>query len=107
MTLHVKDNSPQRMEIDLDGPEGNVFCLIVAARMLSSQVGLDPEEVKEDMQSADYYHAVAVFEHHFGSYVDMYGSKETIKRCKESAWVWASTTEIDPVQWSDESVESA
>lgn len=60
--------------IDLTGPEGNVFALIGKARSLAKQLGIDNySDIRDDMMTGDYEHALEVFERHFGDYVELTG----------------------------------
>lgn len=68
-----------KIEIDLTGPDGNVFYLLATAKKLTKTLNdrreneyLVWDEIKEDMMSDDYDHAVDVFEEHFGHIVIMY-----------------------------------
>lgn len=68
-----------KIEIDLTGPDGNVFYLLAMAKKLAKTLNdrreneyLVWDEIKEDMMSSDYDHAVDVFEEHFGHIVIMY-----------------------------------
>jgi len=77
MILEKKESG--MMEIDLTGPDGNVFYLLGSAkklvRLLNERRGneyLVWDEVKEDMMSSDYDHAIEVFEEHFGHIVILY-----------------------------------
>ena len=64
------ENKPQGpVEIDLTGPDGNVYSLIKQARKFANDIGLDADQIQEDMISGSYEHAVNVFEKHFGKYV--------------------------------------
>lgn len=60
------------IEIDLTGPEGNVFVLMGYAKRLARKLDLDGDEILKDMQSSDYRHALGVFERHFGHIVTLY-----------------------------------
>lgn len=78
------------IEIDLTGPNGNVFYLIAVARNLGKQLnfqvesadvltdlGLEtPESFEEwittEMMSSDYEHAVETFDKYFGHLVTLY-----------------------------------
>jgi len=67
------------IEIDLTGPDGNVFSLISTAmdlgRTLNKRRGadyLDINKIREDMMSKDYEHAIKVFDKHFGHIVILY-----------------------------------
>jgi hypothetical protein len=60
------------IEIDLTGPQGNVFFLIGTAGNLAKQLGLDGARIKKEMMSSDYENAVNVFDKNFGSFVTLY-----------------------------------
>jgi len=60
------------IEIDLTGPQGNVFFLIGTASNLAKQLGLDGARIKKEMMSSDYENAVNVFDKNFGSFVTLY-----------------------------------
>jgi len=60
------------IEIDLTGPEGNVFYLIGIGGKLCKQLKLNPEVFRNKMISGDYENAVKVFENYFGRYVTLY-----------------------------------
>lgn len=60
------------IEIDLTGPQGNVFFLIGTARNLAKQLGLNAAEIQTEMMSGDYENALNVFDRNFGSFVTLY-----------------------------------
>lgn len=67
------------IQIDLTGPDGNVFNLINVATDLGKVLNqrraapyFDIAAIQKDMMSDDYEHAVQVMEKHFGQYVIMY-----------------------------------
>jgi hypothetical protein len=60
------------LEIDLNGPDGNAFCLMGTAKHLAEQLGFDTRAIVEDMMSDDYEHLIEVFEQYFGDYVILY-----------------------------------
>ena len=78
------------IEIDLSGPDGNVFYLIGLARKLAKQLKIeipgadvmeglgiietqDPAQwIQEQMMSGDYENAIQVFDRYFGEYVILY-----------------------------------
>lgn len=60
-----------KTQIDLTGPDGNVFFLLGTAVNLAKQIGLDPEQIQNEMKSSDYDNAVNVFDKYFGDYVDL------------------------------------
>jgi hypothetical protein len=68
----IKSKKSTGIEIDLTGPQGNVFFLIGTARNLAKQLGMDSASVQKEMMSGDYENAVNVFDKHFGSFVTLY-----------------------------------
>jgi hypothetical protein len=68
----IKSKKNKGIEIDLTGPQGNVFFLIGTARNLAKQLGLDSAVIQKEMMSGDYENAVNVFDRHFGSFVTLY-----------------------------------
>jgi hypothetical protein len=68
-SIKEKEN---KLEIDLTGPDGNVFYLIGQGRKFCKQVGMDVGEFTTKMMSGDYENAVATFEEYFGDYVTLY-----------------------------------
>jgi hypothetical protein len=63
---------PTSIEIDLTGPDGNVFNLIGMGRKFCKQMGLDANTFTNRMMSGDYENAVNVFEEYFGSFITLY-----------------------------------
>jgi len=55
--------------IDLTGPDGNAFALMGYASNFAKQLGLNEEEIINDMMSSDYEHLLQVFDKHFGEFV--------------------------------------
>ena len=68
----IKKKENKGIEIDLTGPQGNVFFLIGTARNLAKQLGFDGGEIQTEMMSGDYENAVNVFDKYFGSFVTLY-----------------------------------
>jgi hypothetical protein len=68
----IKTKKNKGIEIDLTGPQGNVFFLIGTAGNLAKQLGLDGARIKKEMMSGDYENAVNVFDKNFGSFVTLY-----------------------------------
>ena len=67
------------IEIDLTGPDGNVFNLLAQAKRLTKTLNerrgneyLLWDDIRDDMMSGDYEHAIDVFEEHFGHIVILY-----------------------------------
>ena len=63
----------ETMEIDISGPDGNVFYLMGQAKKLAKLLDLDPKPIVAGMMSSDYEHALDVFEKHFGDYCQLIG----------------------------------
>ena len=61
--------SKSEIVIDLTGPEGNAFVLLGYAKNFAKQIGLDFDEIKEEMTSGDYENLIEVFDSYFGSFV--------------------------------------
>jgi hypothetical protein len=68
----IKSKKNNGIEIDLTGPQGNVFFLIGTANNLAKQLGLDGKVIQAEMMSGDYENAVNVFDKNFGSFVTLY-----------------------------------
>ena len=72
----ITEKRRDKIEIDLTGPQGNVFFLIGTARDLGKQLNklrgadyFDVKAITEDMMSDDYEHAIDVMEEHFGDFI--------------------------------------
>ena len=73
MTIKSIDAIPRdKRQIDLTGPEGNVFYLLGAAKGYAKQLGLDFDQIQKEMMSGDYENAVQTFDKYFGEFVDLY-----------------------------------
>lgn len=68
----IKSKKNKGIEIDLTGPQGNVFFLIGTAKNLAKQLGMDSSSVQKEMMSGDYENAVNVFDKYFGDFVTLY-----------------------------------
>ena len=68
----IKSKKQTGIEIDLTGPQGNVFFLIGTANNLAKQLGLDGKAIQAQMMSGDYENAVNVFDSNFGDFVTLY-----------------------------------
>jgi hypothetical protein len=60
------------IEIDLTGPDGNVFVLIGIGNRYCKQMGLDSQIFTNRMMGGDYETAINVFEEYFGRFVTLY-----------------------------------
>jgi hypothetical protein len=61
-----------QIEIDLTGPDGNVFYLIAQGGRFCKQLGLNSEVFTRRMMSGDYENSINVFEEYFGEFVTLY-----------------------------------
>jgi hypothetical protein len=61
-----------QIEIDLTGPDGNVFYLIAQGGRFCKQLNLNSEVFTRRMMSGDYENAIKVFEEYFGEFVTLY-----------------------------------
>ena len=68
----VKKPKTNGIEIDLTGPQGNVFYLLGTAKKLANQLDLDGNKILKEMMSGDYENLIQVFDKNFGSVVTLY-----------------------------------
>jgi len=62
----------RKIEINLNGPQGNAYYLLGIATRLAKQLNKDPELIKKEMMESDYEYLLKVFEREFGELVDLY-----------------------------------
>lgn len=72
MIKKKSEKKSRMMEIDLTGPDGNVFHLIGVGRNMCGPLGIDKSEFTKEMMSGDYENAINTFEKYFGDYVVLY-----------------------------------
>ena len=66
----IRKKQPKKeIIIDLTGPDGNAFVLIVKAMSFAKIFGLNQESIKQEMMSGDYENLLQVFDKHFGHFV--------------------------------------
>ena len=73
MAILKKDKFRKRV-IDLNGPEGNAFCLLGTAMSLCKQIGISSErtdEILDEMRSSDYENLIKSFDKYFGKLIDL------------------------------------
>ena len=73
MAILTKDKFRKRV-IDLNGPEGNAFCLLGTAMSLCKQIGISSERTEEivnELKSSDYEHLITTFDKYFGKLIDL------------------------------------
>lgn len=69
MIKPISEKPGRKIEIDLTGPEGNVFYLFGVAAKLAKATGKDSEDIAGRMQEGDYENAINVLEEEFGDYI--------------------------------------
>ena len=66
-----------RVEIDLTGPQGNIFYLFKAAKTLDTSTGIDSNKVIDRMKlCGGYYGAVNIFHFYYQNYVTLIVDEE-------------------------------
>ncbi len=66
------DELDKRPFIDLTGPDGNAFVVVARARQYARELGIDENKIISAMMGSTYENLIAIFEKHFGEYVDIY-----------------------------------
>ena len=72
--LNREDLPSRKMEIDLNGPDGNAFALLGRANRLGKDLGYNQttrDRILSDMRSGNYDNLIRVFDEEFGDYVDL------------------------------------
>jgi len=67
--------------IDLSGPEGNAYYLLLLVSNLGRQLNYSTEKIqaiREEMKSSDYDHLVSVFHKNFKGVVELYRNGEVV-----------------------------
>ena len=70
--IKPKSEKTSKFEIDLTGPSGNAFVLMGHAKSFAKQLGLDGNQIVNEMMSGDYENLLNVFDRYFGEYVILY-----------------------------------
>jgi hypothetical protein len=70
----IVDKRPKKskIEIDLQGPEGNAFSLLAIAKDLANKLDMDWNMIYKEMTSSDYEWLLQVMDYHFGDFIIMY-----------------------------------
>jgi hypothetical protein len=80
MITSIKNKKEKRIEIDLTGPDGNVFSLLSLGIDISKKLNerrgaeyIDVEDFKESILTAENYEVVLdIMEKQFGDFIIMY-----------------------------------
>jgi hypothetical protein len=70
--ITTKRPRKSKIEIDLQGPEGNAFMLLAIAKDLAYQLDMDWSMIHNEMISSDYEWLLQVMDYHFGDFIIMY-----------------------------------
>jgi len=65
----IRDRVDSTPVIDLTGPQGNAFFLMGQAGQYARRLGLDGDQIINEMKSGNYENLVQVFDRYFGDYV--------------------------------------
>jgi len=71
----VSSLRPQKIRIDLTGPDGNAYYLLALAGQLGRKLGYSRHRVElilDEMRLADYECLLQTFDREFGHIVDLY-----------------------------------
>ena len=70
MIRNKKDRtSPEVIEIDLTGPEGNAFSLLAVAKDLAHINKFDWDNIFTEMTKSDYENLIQVMDNYFGDQI--------------------------------------
>lgn len=75
-----RSSVPQKILVNLDGPDGNAFYLIGLARQLcktAKHLNLDGDAVEAEMREGDYIRLLLTFEKYFGQIVALETDNES------------------------------
>jgi len=64
----IRKKTEGKPVIDLTGPKGNAFFLLGQATRWAKDLGLNGNEILDEMRDGDYEHLVETFEKYFGDY---------------------------------------
>ena len=78
MAIVLQPEKREKITINLNGPEGNVFTLLGYATSFSKQLGIDSQPILAEMMSKDYTNAVQVFNKYFGENVILETTSESL-----------------------------
>ena len=77
MGIRVK-TATEEIVIDLDGPNGNAFYLLGTAQQFSRDLGLDGDNIINEMKSGDYVNLITTFLKYFGDFVVVESTDEKL-----------------------------
>jgi hypothetical protein len=65
----IKPKRHSKIEINLDGSQGNAYYIMGIANELCKQCGIDFEQFKKEAFSSDYITLIKTFDSYFGTIV--------------------------------------
>lgn len=72
--MSFRSTTQEKPVIDLNGPQGNAFCLFGMVSQYGKQLNWNKEKIDnvlKEMRESDYVHLVRVFEREFGDYLEI------------------------------------
>ena len=75
MTIRKLSEKPNKLILDLSGPDGNAFYLMGVAHHCATQLGWDRHKIKwllKEMRTHDYAYLVELLESFFGDLLVIY-----------------------------------
>jgi hypothetical protein len=71
MALKRNSEMTRIFTVDLNGPDGNAFCLLAYASRWGKEMGKDTAAIHKEMTSGDYAQLVRVFVREFADVADI------------------------------------
>ena len=75
MIKSISEMKPKKLEINLNGPEGNAHLLVALASKIGKELGMDNFRIKciqDEMMLSNYEMLIQTFDKWFGDYVILY-----------------------------------
>ena len=70
MCILTQEN-PQKIVINLGGPQGNAWYLLGLVREFCKITGEDPQPIIDEMNAGDYENLLRIFEEHFEKFINL------------------------------------
>ena len=76
MAFQIKNTSniPSKINIDLDGPDGNAYFLLGIAKRICDKTGIDFQHLRNKMMSGDYGTLLIEIDKAVGKYINFHMS---------------------------------
>ena len=89
MAIIVSEDRYSKIELDLNGPDGNVFCVIGTAVNVAKQIGYSTEELKEfrtKCMSQSYGKTLVDVDRLFGDFIDLKMTSSYMRSIDDSSF---------------------